>query len=466
MTSSPADIPMPSAKLNVFQQLALQWETLHPYNAAQSCLVPGTVPAESWKQAWRETIAASGLGGYRFGRSGVWGAMGGGRFSMSRLTEIDPPIVVESGLLEDHISGQLNEPFTDGQLPLRAMISPRRGGTQVGVVYRHVVADSVAIRLLLQDWIARALGLAPVIGRPVRVALPTYTRLFGGMTAGGESLKTVLDSARWAGQMRRSRRLEPELATDLRCKYSGAVATDISPSKLAAGCRRIGLTVGDYLLAAVADAAATLAPPPACKQRRGMVVGQVVDLRPHIRDARLAAAAQQWFGLFLGFSTCMCEERSLDDFSALLRAAANHRAKSATEMSRMLVRMVAGLWMSQTYSQPRLADFYRRRMPLAAGLSNVNLNQKRSWMRPDISDRIETYERVSPTGPLMPFVVSTTSHRDQVHIGITRRSGLISDTVAEAIRERLIGRLRQVADDESALATTISATQLQRGLVT
>lgn len=456
---------MPSAKLNVFQQLALQWETLHPYNAAQSCLVPGAVPVESWKRAWRETIAASGLGGYRFGGGGVWGRLGSGRFSMSRLTEIDPPATVDAGLLEDHISSQLNEPFIDGELPLRAMISARRGGTQVGVVYRHVVADSVAIRLLLQDWIARAVGLAPMICQPLPVALPTYTRLFGGMTAGGESLKTVLDSARWAGQMRRSRRLEPELATDLRCKYSGAVAQDISPVKLAAGCRAMGLTVGDYLLASVADAAASLAPPPACKQRRGMVVGQVVDLRRHIRDPRMATDAQRWFGLFLGFSTCMCEERALGDFSALLRAAANHRARSATEMSRMLVRMVAGLWMSQTYSQTRLADFYRRRMPLAAGLSNVNLNQKWSWMRADVRDRIETYERISPTGPLMPFVVSTTSHRDKVHIGITRRSGLISDTVAEAIRERLIGRLKEVADGGLRLADAGGQTHLQRGLL-
>ena len=453
---------MPSGKLNVFQQLALQWESLHPYNAAQCCVITSSGDLSKWSTAWQQTIQASGLGGYHIEAGRLAGLLGG-RFHMSRLPQATAPLLLQAPTpadIEDFISDQLNQPFIDGELPLRPMICRQRNAVQLCVVYRHVVADSVAIRLLLQDWIARALGLAPVITKPLKVNLPSYSALFAGAGTNSGTLQTILESARWAGQMRRSRRLEPNVAQDLRCKYSGGIAHGVCPDRLSAGCRSLGVTVGDYLMAAVAEAMATFAPPPAFKQRRGMVVGQVVDLRRHIRPARAAEESKTWFGLYLGFATCVCDEQSLDNFPSLLKCTSQHSARHSrrqkslarAEVSRMIVRMLAGLWMSRGYSQRRLADFYRRRMPLAAGISNVNLNHHWSWMRQDIRDRIEHYERVSPTGPLMPLVISATAHRGELHLGMTRRSGLISDTIAEAIRSKIIGRLTQAANSSAQIA--------------
>src|SRR3954468_7970420 len=51
--------------LNVFQRLVLQWERIHPYNAAQALKLAGRPDAAGLTQAWQETLNALSLGRVR-----------------------------------------------------------------------------------------------------------------------------------------------------------------------------------------------------------------------------------------------------------------------------------------------------------------------------------------------------------------------------------------------------------------
>jgi len=71
------------------------------------------------------------------------------------------------------------------------------------------------------------------------------------------------------------------------------------------------------------------------------------------------------------------------------------------------LRMLAGLAVGRIYSRKKVIEFYRKRVPLAGGISNVNLN--RSWPVEFHPDPLLDYIRVSPTGPMMPLVLSLSS---------------------------------------------------------
>jgi hypothetical protein len=106
--------------------------------------------------------------------------------------------------------------------------------------------------------------------------------------------------------------------------------------------------------------------------------------------------------------------------------------------------MLAGLTAGRLFDRDRLATFYRKRLPLSGGISNVNLNH--SWARRYHPDPLIDYLRISPTGPMMPLVFSTTTLGSSFHFGLTRRSALVTDAMAEQIAAHFIRRLTQVAD--------------------
>jgi hypothetical protein len=168
-----------SARLNVFQRLAMQWERLHPYNAAQVLRLAGPAPsAARVRTAWDETLAALGLGAP---------VPRGSRYSWRPVPEAAraPRFLNGPTTLDAVISAELNFPYDDGACPFRpVVVTPDRSPDYyLGVGYRHWVADSVAVRLLLRHWLARITGETP-LPPPELHGADGYWRLFG---PGGES---------------------------------------------------------------------------------------------------------------------------------------------------------------------------------------------------------------------------------------------------------------------------------------
>src|SRR5438874_12550728 len=48
--------------LNVFQRLIRQWDSIHPYNAAQVMLLTGPCEPDRLDTAWRQTLADLAVG--------------------------------------------------------------------------------------------------------------------------------------------------------------------------------------------------------------------------------------------------------------------------------------------------------------------------------------------------------------------------------------------------------------------
>ncbi len=89
-----------------------------------------------------------------------------------------------------------------------------------------------------------------------------------------------------------------------------------------------------------------------------------------------------------------------------------------------------------------LYHFYRKELPLAGGISNVDLT--RTWVADHHPAPLIDYIRVSPTGPMTPLVVTTTTLGERFHIGMTYRTGLISAGCANLVASTFVARLQSL----------------------
>src|SRR5665213_2363385 len=146
------------------------------------------------------------------------------------------------------------------------------------------------------------------------------------------------------------------------------------------------------------------------RNRRDIAIGNIVDLRRYAGPNRGSAnPLDNALGLFLGFTQVFCRPDVLRDFPRLLRSISlqnrAHRQSGIAQCSAGW--MLAALAMGRLVPPERLYRFYRKEIPLAAGLSNVNLNG--SWAQALHPLPLLDYSRVPPTGPMAPVVLNVPS---------------------------------------------------------
>src|SRR5262249_33730641 len=91
----------------------------------------------------------------------------------------------------------------------------------------------------------------------------------------------------------------------------------------------------------------------------------------------------------------------------------------------------------------RLYDFYRKEAPFAGGISNVNLND--TWFAaPRAAGLVLDYVRISPTGPMVPVVLSVTTLGDDMRVSMTYRSNLMNDWTAIELAEAFVRRVKTI----------------------
>lgn len=108
-----------------------------------------------------------------------------------------------------------------------------------------------------------------------------------------------------------------------------------------------------------------------------------------------------------------------------------------------MIRIFAGLVAHRWLGPEKVKQFYRKRLPLAGGVSNVNLNG--SWAEPYHPNPLLDYLRVSPSGPMMPLVFTPTTIGSQMNFGVTCRESVVSVDRAMQISQRFRERLMQFA---------------------
>ena len=427
---------MPESELNLFQRLTRRWEAVHPYNAAQMMRTCGKVSPADAADAWADALRTLGLGrvhlieGRRFRHEEL-----NGEFTRYPLT-----ILPIGASIEEYLSRELNRPFDQqDEPPFRPFLLAHDDGCDLGVVYQHWVADSVSIRTVMREWFARLFDPSSARREPVRHHRDGYWRLFGGR-GNWRLVETLLANFRSHMRHRRVRKVCCHGAQDYPVRVTLHRAPDGLIDQLRSVARAEACKVHDLLLAAVIEACHQYVPTQFRRNRPDIAVGSIVDLRRHaptdLRDA---------FGLFLGFTEVICRPSMLKDWDRLVRAVAAqnrlHKQNGLPQAS--MIWMAAALAMDRFVSQRRLYHFYRKEMPTSGGLSNVSLND--TWAARYHPDPLREYWRISPTGPLVPLVFSTTTLGSKFTIALTCRQVLMSEAESQQMADSVLGRLERVA---------------------
>ena len=414
--------PAASAPLSVFQQLMRRWDAVHPYNAAQAIRLRGTPDVAALSAAWASALTATGLGAV---------AVDGRRYRFAALNGHAAAYAVRSpGVpLADHVSAELNRPFDDPrEPPFRPFVTVADDDSYyAGVVYQHWLADSAAIRLLMGEWVGGGAG------RPLR--LPTAGANHDAFDLAAGMLGVVRRHCR----LRRVQKVASTNLTDRRTAFAMFPAEDglIDAVRAAAVARKV--KVNDLFLAALVQASAAIVPLQRRPRRTDIAVGSIVDLRPHAR-----ADLSRTFGLYLGFTNVAARPPEVGNFDRLVTAIATQtrQQKTAGVAAASLTWMATALWLGRLGNPAELYHFYRKELPLAAGLSNVDLTP--TWVGRDVTGRVLDYVRVSPTGPMAPVAMTTTTLGRRFHLGITHRTGLIAPDRVAAVAAHVLGRLRSL----------------------
>jgi hypothetical protein len=280
---------------------------------------------------------------------------------------------------------------------------------------------------------------------PARHANGGFWHYLGPDAAGWDLRDGVLALARLRTRFARARRFDlPAAEPCWDVRFSLHALPEGTAGRLTAAARARGVKVNDLLTAAVAQACDLHGPCPREPGREDLAVGAIVDVRPLSRRADLADA----FGMFLGFTTTVVRGGDLPDWPRTLRSVAAqsalHRRTRAAAASTL--RLAAGLLEARFFTPDRWSYRYRMQMPMAAGLSNVTLND--AWPAAHHPRPLVEYFRVSPTSPLLPIVFTPTTLGDRLNLGVTRLSALIDESRGDAIIAAVRSRLCRVAAGE------------------
>ena len=436
---------MPDHGLNLFQRLARRWDSVHPYNAAQVMRIASRVDADKAGQAWAEALRTLGLGrvyvaeDLKFRHEAL-----NGEFVRYPLA-----VLADGACVAGHLTQELNRPFDkDDEPPFRPFLSSDRDGTHLGVVYQHWIADSVSIRAVLREWFVRLFDPGAAREVPVRHPHDGYWKLFG-KRGNWRMDATVLANFRSHMRHRRVRKVISRGPQDYPVRVSLHELSDGLPARLREVARADGMKVHDILLAAVAEACDRYVPVQVRANRPDISIGSVVDLRRHA-----AGDMSDTFGLFLGFTQVVCRPQILRDWQRLVRSiASQNRVNKESGLAQVsMFWMAAAMAANRFVPNENLYKFYRKELPMAGGLSNVNMND--TWATRYCPDVLKDYWRVSPTGPLVPVVFSTTTLGGRMTLAVTCREALMETQESEKMTESVVRRLEFVANPAPAAITS------------
>jgi len=433
--------------LNLFQRLARRWDSVHPYNAAQVMRVSGSVDPDRAGQAWAEALRALGLGrvyiadDLKFRHEALNGEFV--RYPLAVLGKDD--------CVAGHLTRELNRPFDrDDEPPFRPFLLTDGDGTHLGVVYQHWIADSVSIRAVLREWFVRLFDPGAARETPVRHPQSGYWKLFGNR-GNWRMDATVLANFRSHMRHRRVRKVVSRGPQDYPVRVSLHDLSDGLPERLRDVARSDGMKVHDLLLAAVAEACDRHVPVQVRANRPDISIGSVVDLRRHA-----AGDLTNTFGLFLGFTQVVCRPQILRDWPRLVRSVASqNRVNKESGLAQVsMFWMAAAMAVNKFIPDRDLYKFYRKELPMSGGLSNVNMND--TWARRYHPDLLKDYWRVSPTGPLVPVVFSTTTVGGRMTLALTCRETLMEADESQRMATEVARRLEAIApagNDVGAIAS-------------
>jgi hypothetical protein len=425
---------------NAFQKVMRLWDEVHPYNAAQIMKLEGAADYARINQQWRQTLSTLGIG--RIVMNGTcyahcaWNGEPGQKF-------ID--VAQPTCGLEDYLTTEINRPFVGPEYcPFRSFVLQENDAHYVGVIYHHWPADSGSIKTVLREWFRSMYDPAQRRRTPLTVPEKGYWHFFGPHRAGWVLSDGVFSLLRHRTRFSRVRQCPIRDDDDFTVHISVHPQPDGMAERLLASARSIGCTVNDLFLAAMAETMHRHGVNPQTGDRDELALGTIVDLRMLAKEDM-----DDLFGMFLGFTNTIVRRQDLDDWPRLLKRISNQSAfqKRTRASQASVLRMIGGLAEAHFLPARKWIDLYRRRMPMAAGISNINMN--RHWTAEYCPSPIIEYIRIAPTSALLPITFGTTTTGKKMNITLTRQTCFFDDSAAQGILESFVKRLETVAPTQS-----------------
>lgn len=427
-----------SGRLNSFQRTMLQWNEMHPYNAAHVVRMEGGLRVGQLQRCLSATLEQRGfrriaLNGkdhtYRYENGAVpWEVKNVGSGAENPIAAV-----------RAEVERQLNTPFdcTGRFNPLRFFAVPDVGSFYLGIVYFHAIADAESIVQLLR----RLVQLGRQAGSPEppqRLDLYPTRRVRLLSRHSGVLARRLLALPAHTSNLRRSYRPQYRDALDF---HNGYLFFSVAPElldQLVSRAKSWSVSVNDLLLALLMKSVAAVSEGRSPADRRNhLSIGCVANLRQELGIDR-----QRTFGLFLGSFTvthAVPEEITLHELTEDI-----HRQTAEIKRRRLFLassmELAFGRFMLRFFSPKRQKTFYQKYYPLAGGLTNMNLNSVWGTSK---DTRPMDYLRAVSTGPVTPLVLSVTTVRDRMNIGISYRSAAYS---SEAIERMKAGFMQQLVE--------------------
>jgi hypothetical protein len=427
-------------KFNIIQRTMQRWNDIHPYNAVHVAKVPRTLDRDYLISVIGSQLENHGLTGLILNRGkGSYQYLGGSAHVELKIIEKKSDRDIA---LHNEIEEQLNIPFPDdGEIiPFRFFALPEKESFYLGIVYFHCIAGAESIVFLLKGianiYLQRDANSFshPLDLYPECYGNPLHTPIF--LLPGLAALPFFIRD------MRRAYRPRYRTLNDQHNGFSFFTLRSDEFHALVKTGKVWGVTLNDIFLALVLKSLAPLASGRIkASRRRQIAVGSIVNIR---KD--LGINGLKTFGLFLGsfvVSHHVPEGISLENLAMDI-----HRQTSLIKRQNRYLGTPFELFSAQIlislFPPDGRKKFYSKYYPLWGGITNVNLNTY--WEQKEDEKPIDYYRAVS-TGPVTPLVLSITTVRDALNIGLTYKTAVFSQKDVELIITEFINSIHQLVRD-------------------
>ena len=413
-----------AGKLNIFQKTMLQWNSLHAYNAVHVVRVPRSLDLPRLSHLIDGELEQLGLTGLSIDQGkGTFEYRGGPvRNELKR---------VESGLdiravIGKEMEAQLNTSFLDHGMmnPFRFFVIREESAFYLGLVYFHVVAGAESIILLLKHLVSKYLGQGPVFSYPLNL----YPDGYGKLTPWNSQLllRKLFNFPSMAANLKKSSKPRYQDFQDQRISVSVFSLNPENFQALVRTAKRWSITLNDFFLALLLKSLSPLVSKRfSAKRRRLMTLGSIVNIR---RD--LGIDSLKTFGLFLG--SFIVSHPVPDEISIERLAREVQQQTLRIKEGKLYLGTPIDLWFGRILvslqSPDRRKKFYPQNYPLWGGMTNMNLNPL--W-EPRGSGQEISYFRAVSTGPITPLVLSITTVKESVNIGLSFKKTVFSESEIE-----------------------------------
>ena len=430
-------------RLNVFQQSMLRWDRLHPYNAVHAVRVRGPANVDALREAAWAVARDARLG--EFAVNYFHTAYEYRPLQFVRVQEFIPGRSAEERLAEI-MTEEINTPF-HGEMhhPIRWTVFNEPGGEAHYVVlcYHHVVSDAFGIERLLAAVLRKYLGL-PAAAEDLRLT-SRLTRLDRSLRPKAGVIDHVVAQIRLSFRHREMRRAHKMPDERLGGDYT-AIALRTAPvglmERLAAGCKRRGVGVNDALMAAFTSAIAEQTPDRhTSRRRRFIAMATVVSARRNLPPEQAND-----FGVCLSSIIAVLRrpdvpmDELVRDMARQTRQLKTNPSRAAAETNQRYFA-IRWLWWMAAVKHDRRS--YRRVFPICGGVSTVYVDENRLS---DLAPHVTRYVRACPTGPVMPLLLGPTVFGGRLELGLTYRIASRNREQAEALLDRIVSRLEELAE--------------------